>query len=59
MAVAVDALGADKVQAVMMPSAYTAEISRGDAAEQARILGVAHRYQQETDWHRRVPAGVA
>ena len=40
LAVAVDALGAGKVRAVMMPSAYTAEISRSDAAEQARILGV-------------------
>ena len=43
LAVAVDALGADKVQAVMMPSAYTAEISRSDAAEQVRILGVDYR----------------
>jgi aspartyl-tRNA(Asn)/glutamyl-tRNA(Gln) amidotransferase subunit A len=23
---------------------------------EARLLGVAHRYQQDTDWHRRVPA---
>ena len=23
---------------------------------EARLLGAAHRYQQETDWHRRVPA---
>ena len=22
---------------------------------EARLLGVAHRYQQATDWHRRVP----
>ena len=43
LAVAADALGAEKVQAVMMPSAYTADISRSDAAEQARILGVDYR----------------
>jgi aspartyl-tRNA(Asn)/glutamyl-tRNA(Gln) amidotransferase subunit A len=24
---------------------------------EARMLGVAHRYQQATDWHRRAPAG--
>jgi aspartyl-tRNA(Asn)/glutamyl-tRNA(Gln) amidotransferase subunit A len=25
--------------------------------DEARLLGVAHRYQQATDWHTRVPAG--
>jgi NAD+ synthase (glutamine-hydrolysing) len=40
LAIAVDALGADKVHAVMMPSRYTADISRSDAAEQAKSLGV-------------------
>jgi aspartyl-tRNA(Asn)/glutamyl-tRNA(Gln) amidotransferase subunit A len=25
--------------------------------EEAKMLGVAHAYQQATDWHRRVPAG--
>ncbi|MFC0266535.1 NAD+ synthase [Kushneria aurantia] len=40
LAIAVDALGPDRVQAVMMPYHYTAEISREDAAEQARTLGV-------------------
>jgi aspartyl-tRNA(Asn)/glutamyl-tRNA(Gln) amidotransferase subunit A len=25
--------------------------------EEARMLGVAHQYQQATDWHLRVPAG--
>ena len=24
-----------------------------------RLLNVAHRYQRETDWHRRVPPGFA
>ena len=36
LAVAVDALGADKVHAVMMPSPYTAGISLEDAREMAR-----------------------
>ncbi|MDW5376200.1 NAD+ synthase [Halomonas sp. HP20-15] len=40
LAIAVDALGPDRVQAVMMPYRYTAQISRDDAAEQARLLGV-------------------
>ncbi|GAB2778401.1 NAD+ synthase [Halomonas shantousis] len=40
LAIAVDALGADRVHAVMMPYHYTAEISKEDAAEQARLLGV-------------------
>jgi NAD+ synthase (glutamine-hydrolysing) len=42
LAIAVDALGADKVQAVMMPSRYTADMSREDAAEQARAQGVRY-----------------
>lgn len=43
LAIAVDALGADNVEAVMMPSIYTAGISRDDAAEQARRMGVAYQ----------------
>ena len=42
LAIAVDALGAGRVHAVMMPSRYTADISVADAAEQARTLGVRH-----------------
>jgi NAD+ synthase (glutamine-hydrolysing) len=42
LAVAVDALGADKVRAVMMPSPYTAQISVDDAREMAGILGVRY-----------------
>lgn len=42
LCVAVDALGAERVLAVMMPSRYTSEMSLEDAAEQARILGVRH-----------------
>ena len=40
LAIAVDALGADRVHAVMMPSRYTSQMSRDDAAEQAKRLGV-------------------
>lgn len=43
LALAVDALGADKVQAVMMPYHYTAPMSEEDAAQQARALGVDYR----------------
>lgn len=39
-AIAVDALGADKVQAVMMPSPYTSAESLEDAAACARLLGI-------------------
>lgn len=42
LAIAVDALGADKVTSVMMPYHYTAQISQDDAAEQARALGVTY-----------------
>lgn len=42
LAVAVDALGADKVRAVMMPSPYTAQISLDDAREMASILGIRY-----------------
>ena len=39
-AVAVDALGADKVFCLMMPSPYTSQESLDDAAEAARLLGI-------------------
>lgn len=42
LAVAVDALGADKVHAVMMPSPYTADISIVDSREMVRLLGVRY-----------------
>jgi len=42
LAIAVDALGADKVRAVMMPSQFTAPISLEDAAALARNLGVRY-----------------
>lgn len=43
LAVAVDALGADKVEAVMMPYRYTAQMSLEDAEAEARTLGVAYQ----------------
>ena len=43
MAIAVDALGADKVEAVMMPFHYTADISKHDAAQQAKTQSVNYR----------------
>ncbi len=42
LAIAVDALGADKVRAVMMPSPYTADISWIDARDMALRLGVRY-----------------
>jgi NAD+ synthase (glutamine-hydrolysing) len=42
LALAVDALGAERVQAVMMPSRYTSPMSLEDAAGQARTLGVRY-----------------
>jgi NAD+ synthase len=39
-AVAVDALGPDRVRAVMMPSPYTSIESLEDAAECAQLLGI-------------------
>ncbi len=42
LAVAVDALGADRVRAVMMPSRYTSAMSVEDSAAQARDLGVRY-----------------
>ncbi|BAN46677.1 NAD+ synthase [Metapseudomonas resinovorans] len=43
LAVAADALGAERVEAVMMPYHYTAQISLEDAEAEARLLGVAYR----------------
>jgi NAD+ synthetase len=42
LAIVVDALGKDRVKAVMMPSDFTASISIEDAREMARIHGVAY-----------------
>lgn len=42
LAVAVDALGAENVDAVLMPSRYTADMSIEDAVAEAQALGCAH-----------------
>ena len=40
LSIAVDALGADKVEAIMMPSCYTLDMSVEDAKGQAELLGI-------------------
>jgi NAD+ synthase (glutamine-hydrolysing) len=42
LAIAVDAIGADKVEVVMMPSRYTADMSVEDARAEAETLGVSY-----------------
>lgn len=42
LAIAVDALGSDKVHAIMMPSSYTSDISLIDSREMAKRLGVRY-----------------
>jgi NAD+ synthase (glutamine-hydrolysing) len=42
LAIAVDALGADRVHAVMMPSRYTSQMSLEDAAAEAEALNVRY-----------------
>ena len=42
LAIAVDALGKERVQAVMMPSRYTSSMSLEDARAQAELLGVKY-----------------
>ncbi|MDG2272427.1 MAG: NAD+ synthase [Halioglobus sp.] len=43
LAIAVEALGPQRVEAVMMPFRYTSQMSVEDAAEQAKTLGVSHK----------------
>jgi len=42
LAIACDALGADRVHAVMMPFRYTSTMSQEDAAQQASALGIRY-----------------
>jgi len=42
LAIAVDALGAEQIEAVLMPSRYTAGMSNEDALAEIEALGVAH-----------------
>ena len=43
LAIAVDALGPKRVKAIMMPFAYTSDMSKEDAALQAQLMGVEYR----------------
>ncbi|MCK5639365.1 MAG: NAD+ synthase [Gammaproteobacteria bacterium] len=43
LAIAVDAIGAARVEVVMLPSRYTADMSNEDAEAEAEALGVEHR----------------
>ncbi|SHG20485.1 NAD+ synthase (glutamine-hydrolysing) [Microbulbifer donghaiensis] len=43
LAIAVDALGKERVEAVMMPFRYTSDLSKNDAADQAQRLGIHYR----------------
>lgn len=43
LAIAVDALGPEKVRAVMMPFAYTSDMSKEDASLQAEAMGVKYQ----------------
>ncbi len=42
LAIAVDAIGAERVEAVMMPSRYTSDLSIEDAKKEAQTLGVEY-----------------
>ena len=42
LAIAVDALGSDRVWAIMMPSEYTADISLQDSRAMSETLGVRY-----------------
>jgi NAD+ synthase (glutamine-hydrolysing) len=42
LVIAVDALGAEHVHSVAMPSRFTSQMSKDDAARQAKLLGVKH-----------------
>jgi NAD+ synthase (glutamine-hydrolysing) len=43
LAIAVDAIGAERVDAVMMPFRYTSDMSQTDAALQAQVMGVNYQ----------------
>jgi NAD+ synthase (glutamine-hydrolysing) len=43
LAVAVEALGPERVEAIMMPFRYTSQMSVEDAAQQSRVQGVNHK----------------
>jgi NAD+ synthase (glutamine-hydrolysing) len=43
LAIAVDALGAERVEAIMMPFRYTSSMSLEDAQQEAQLLNVAYK----------------
>lgn len=52
LAIAVDALGAENIEVLIMPSRYTAEMSNTDAEEMAKYLGVKfHIYSIESPFN--------
>ncbi|MBX2808021.1 MAG: NAD+ synthase [Cellvibrionaceae bacterium] len=59
LAIAVDALGCERVSAVMMPFAYTSVQSREDAAAQARCLGVDYQQISIAPMYQAFTAGLA
>jgi len=42
LAIAVDAIGPERVRAIMMPSKYTSDLSQSEAARQAEWLGIQY-----------------
>jgi len=59
LAIAVDAIGADRVTAVMMGSSYTRDISHELAREQAELLGVEYLSLDISDSLRALEASLA
>lgn len=59
LALAVDALGAKRVEAVMMPFRYTSDLSKNDAAEEASRLGVRYRSISIEPMYEAFMAGLA
>ncbi len=59
LAIAVDALGKDRVEAVMMPSEFTAQISLDDSREMAAIHGVKYHEIPITPMFEAFKAGLA
>jgi len=59
LAIAVDALGASRVQAVMMPFTYTSQLSLDAAARQARLLGVDYQIISIADIYQAIIAALS
>jgi NAD+ synthase (glutamine-hydrolysing) len=59
LAIAVDALGAERCHAVMMPSRYTADISVNDSREMIEILGCKYSEIEIWPMYEAMMAGLA